>query len=246
MSLTRTKLLAAVALAGLLTTSAGLLSRAGAQAPPGPPPEDAVRQYREALRGRIVPKDRWEYKFIPVDRPLTAADLRQVLAGADQDGWAYCGSQDLAGERAGRVTPHLVFKRPAAGGAAEARADAAAALLAELAAREAAARDMAVAEGQARRAEAETARTRAEERAAAASAAVVRDLEAAVARQQQAEQAAKEAARNKAREAERAVADKARDREVEQLRALVRQLQAELKAKEKTPDLPARPGPEKK
>jgi RNA polymerase sigma factor (sigma-70 family) len=245
MTVTRTKLLAAVVLAGLLTTSVGVLSRAGAQAPPGPPAEDAVRQYREALRGRVVPKDRWEYKFIPVDRPLTAADLRQVLAAADQDGWAYCGSQDLAQERTGKATPHMVFKRPAAGGAAAgARADVAAAVLAELTAREAAARDRAEAEGQLRRAEAQTARKWADEKAAAEAASVARELEAAAARQHQAEQAVKEAARLRAREAERDAADKARDREVEQLRALVRQLQAELKAK--AADLPARPGVEKK
>lgn len=243
MSLTRSKLLAAVALAGLLTTGAGVLSRAGAQAPPGPPAEDAVRQYREALRGRVVPQDRWEYKFLPVDRPLTAADLRQVLAGADQDGWAYCGSQDLTQERTGKVTPHMVFKRPAAGGAAGARADAVAALLAELMAREAAARDVAEAEGHVRRAEAENARKKADEKAAAESGAIVRDVEAAVARQQQAEQAAKEAARLKAREAEREAADKARDREMAEMRALIEQLRAELKAKSAGP--PSRPGPAK-
>jgi RNA polymerase sigma factor (sigma-70 family) len=116
MYLTRTKLLAAgLVLVGVLTTGVGVLSKADAQAPPNKNYADELKKYYDALRSHEAPKDRWEYKFIPVDKPLTTADLRKVLAGADQEGWGYCGSQELADEKTGKISPHMVFKRSRAG-----------------------------------------------------------------------------------------------------------------------------------
>jgi hypothetical protein len=130
--LTRTKLLAAgVVLAGLLTTGIGALSTAGAQGPtPADPDAAALKKYYDALRAHQAPKDRFEYKFVPVEKPLTTGDLQKVLATGDHEGWSYCGSQELAQEKTGKVTPHMVFKRPRGGLAADAGGarDAAAAL----------------------------------------------------------------------------------------------------------------------
>jgi hypothetical protein len=137
MYLTRTKLLAAgLVLVGVLTTGIGVLSKADAQAPPNKPDDEAVRKYYDALRSHEAPRSKWEYKFIPVDKPLTTADLQTVLAHADQDGWSYCGSQELAVEKTGKISPHMVFKRPRAGALTGA---AAAASLAETVERERAA-----------------------------------------------------------------------------------------------------------
>ena len=251
MYLTRTKLLAAgLMLVGVLTTSAGLLSRADAQAPKATGYDEAIRAYYDALRVRPAPKDKWEYKFLPVDRPLTTGELQKVLSGADQEGWSYCGSQDLAQEKTGKVTAHMVFKRAAAGGgvagdAPDAKANTAAALLAELSAKEAAARQRAEAELQLRRAEVERALKLADDKAATEAA---RAADAAAEQRLHAESALKEAARAKAAEIDRAAAEKAKVQELEEMKAkyeaLIRELQAELKAKKSEP--PTRPGPAKK
>src|SRR5207302_7707495 len=137
--LTRTKLIAAgVVLAGLLTTGIGanVLSTAGAQGPsPADPNAELLRRYSDAFRTTETPRTRFEYKFLAVEKALTPAQLQEVLSAADREGWGYCGSQDLAQEKTGKVTPHMVFKRLRAGGAAageRADAAAAAALLADV------------------------------------------------------------------------------------------------------------------
>ena len=118
MYLTRSKLLAAgLVLVGILTTSVGVLSKADAQAPADPAAD--LKRYYEALRSHQAPKEKWEYRFVPVDRPLTTADMQKILAGADQEGWSYCGSQDLIHQKTDKATPHMVFKRPATGRVAE-------------------------------------------------------------------------------------------------------------------------------
>jgi hypothetical protein len=67
-----------------------------------------------------------------VEKALTTADLQQVLFGADREGWAYCRSQDLVREKAGKAASHMAFKRPGPPGSPAAPAAAA-----ELADREA-------------------------------------------------------------------------------------------------------------
>lgn len=254
MYLTRTKMLAAgIVVAGLLTTGAGLLSRADAQ-PPSPANRygDAVRAYEEALRVSPDRRDRWEYRFIPMDKPLTTTDLQKVLAGADREGWSYCGSQELSNEKSGKVMAHMVFKRPSAGGTVGAndRADGAAALLAELTEREALSRKKTEAADRVRRMEHEWALKSADEKAAAEKAArdaAARERDAANAERHRAEEALKQLGRVKAADADRAAADKARDKEIEEMRAkyeaLIAQLRDELK---KATDMSRKPVPPKK
>ncbi|HEX3148258.1 MAG TPA: sigma-70 family RNA polymerase sigma factor [Gemmataceae bacterium] len=106
--LTRTKLLAAsVVLVGLLTTGIGakVLSRADAQQPPRKAEPEPVNRAIDFLRSKQL-----EYRFVPVEKPLTTADLQKVLAVADEEGWAYCGSQELVNEKTGKLMPHMVFK----------------------------------------------------------------------------------------------------------------------------------------
>jgi RNA polymerase sigma factor (sigma-70 family) len=123
MHLTRTKLLAAgVVLAGVLTTGVGVLSRADAQQP-RKADEETLRRYYDALRSHEGQKDRFEYKFIPVENALTPDELRKVLAGADREGWSYCGSQQLADEKTGKILPNMVFKRPRSGAAGLSRTE---------------------------------------------------------------------------------------------------------------------------
>ncbi|MBO0701143.1 MAG: sigma-70 family RNA polymerase sigma factor, partial [Zavarzinella sp.] len=124
MSLTRTKLLAvAVLVAGALTTGIGsrVLSTADAQAPPAENRDlkaDQIKKALEYLADATKIRDRWEYKFIPVEKPLTTADLQKVLSTADREGWEYCGSQSLLTDNKKEAVPHMVFKRPRAGAAA--------------------------------------------------------------------------------------------------------------------------------
>ena len=271
MYLTRTKLLAAgVVLVGVLTTGVGVLSPADAQAPPDKNYGDALRKYYDALRSHEAPKDRWEYRFIPVEKPLTTADLGKVLAGADQEGWNYCGSQDLAEERTGKILPHMVFKRPRAGGVADedrARREAAAqratalekeraALLEQLKVQDS---ELTKRKAEAERALLDASRARkladdqaASEQAARAAAATherdaalkaARDQEAKTldlikrARQQEADAQHERAAAEKALKMaeERAQADRARQQELDAMKAkyeeTIRRLEAELKAK---------------
>jgi RNA polymerase sigma factor (sigma-70 family) len=138
--LTRTKLLAAsVVLVGLLTTGIGanVLSSAGAQAPTPDQSPESVKRAIDFLRAGQTPRDRFEYKFVPVDKPLATSDLQRVLAAADQDGWSYCGAQELAQEKSGKVMPHMVFKRARTVAALPAGHDETAKGLTELAARQA-------------------------------------------------------------------------------------------------------------
>ena len=121
MYLTRTKIIAAgIVLAGILTTGIGssVLSTAGAQGPPTDKSPESVKRAIDFLRANQAPKDRFEYKFIPIDVPLSAEELQKVLTEADRDGWQYCGSQELAVSRR-QLTPHMVFKRPRAVAAAD-------------------------------------------------------------------------------------------------------------------------------
>src|SRR5262245_31254249 len=123
--LTRTNLLAAgVVLAGLLTTGigTGVLSTAGAQGPPSDKSAAELKRYYDSLRAHEAIKERFEYRFVPIDRPLTTADMQKVLAMSDEEGWSYCGSQELADQKTGKISPHMVFKRPRAGQTAEADA----------------------------------------------------------------------------------------------------------------------------
>jgi RNA polymerase sigma factor (sigma-70 family) len=139
MSVTRTKLIVAgVLMAGALTTGLGsrVLSTADAQAPPGhrETEADVIKRALDYLAAQQT-QDRWEYKFVPAEKGLTAADLQKLLSAHDRDGWEYCGAQDLAA--GGRTVAHLTFKRPRHAAAdADVRKSAAAALLAELAARQ--------------------------------------------------------------------------------------------------------------
>jgi RNA polymerase sigma factor (sigma-70 family) len=147
--LTRTKLLAAgVVLAGLLTTGigTGVLSTAGAQGPSQDKSAAELKRYYDLLRAHQTPPERFEYKFVPVEKPLTTADLRKVLAMADTEGWSYCGSQELAEEKTGKIGPHMVFKRPKDGADKKpglSRTDVGLNALAEQQAREATAADFA-------------------------------------------------------------------------------------------------------
>jgi RNA polymerase sigma factor (sigma-70 family) len=249
MYLTRTKLLAAgLVLVGVLTTGVGVLSRADAQAPPNKN-DDAIRRYYDALRSHEAPRDRWDYKFIPVEKPLTTADLRKVLAGADQEGWNYCGSQELADEKTGKILPHMVFKRPRGGAVADedrARRAAAEARQAAIESEHAALfeklklRDMEMAK---QKAEAERAlldATRAQklasDQAAREQEAKARDLIDQARKQEavvQQERATAEKALRSA--ADKAQVDRARQQDLDAMRAkyedVIRQLQAELKAK---------------
>jgi type II secretory pathway component GspD/PulD (secretin) len=249
MYLTRTKLLAAgLVLVGILTTSVSVLSKADAQGPPGDANAERVRKYYDALRSHDAVRDRWEYRFIAVEKPLTTGELQTVLGQADRDGWTYCGSQELAAEKTGKISPHMVFKRLRAGaltGAAAAASlaetverERAAAALAELAAREGATdraavlereraalldllkrRDNAIGE---RKAEADYARRMAEEQEARA-----RD-EAVEARRREAllehdralaEKARQDAVRARDEANSRAASDKDRQKQVEDMKA---------------------------
>jgi RNA polymerase sigma factor (sigma-70 family) len=259
MYLTRTKLLAAgLVLVGVLTTGVGVLSRADAQAAPPKSYADELKKYYDALRSHEAPKDRWEYKFIPVDKLLTTADLRKVLAGADQEGWSYCGSQELAEEKTGKISQHMVFKRPRAGAVAdEDRARRVATELEALGAREAAAQrstalekeraalleqlklqdaELAKRKAEADRAirEFERARKLADEQAASDRSthdAAARAMEEAAKQRAQAEEALRDAA--KARDLDARLKDQERQKQIEELKAKyeerIRQLEAELK-----------------
>src|SRR5262249_10994212 len=119
MYLTRAKMLiAGVLIAAALTTGVGsrIMSTADAQAPPADPNADSVKKAIDWLKTHPAP-DRWEYKFLPIEKTLTIADLQKVLSASDREGWEYCGTQDLVvGERAqdakrGSTIPHMVFKR---------------------------------------------------------------------------------------------------------------------------------------
>jgi tetratricopeptide (TPR) repeat protein len=116
MYLTRNKmLLAAVVVVGLLTTGIAtrLDSKADAQTPKMIEDVEAKLEYLravEALKAREAAKDRFEYKFVAVEKTLTTADLQKQLSAHDRDGWEYCGSQDLS--VSGKPVPHLTFKRP--------------------------------------------------------------------------------------------------------------------------------------
>src|SRR5262245_3552840 len=136
MFLTRTKLLVAgVLMAGALTTGIGsrLMSTADAQPPSAEPSPEAIKKALDYLRSHQT-QERWEYKFVPVKKSLTAADLQKLLSASDRDGWEYCGTQDLADAKArGAATPHMVFKRPRDRGRADADARNVAAGLAALA-----------------------------------------------------------------------------------------------------------------
>jgi RNA polymerase sigma factor (sigma-70 family) len=239
--LTRTKMIAAgVVLAGLLTTGigTGLLSTAGAQAPtPADPNAEMLKNYYDALRAHQNPPSRFEYKFVALDinRPLTPTDLQKVLATGDQEGWSYCGSQDLAAEKTGKVAPHMVFKRLRAGAAAGPdRADASVEARRALAAAQEADRDRTTLIDRLKRQEAEAAT----QRARAEEATAVADRARKVADEQaRAERAAREAAeakersihaqlldeldlavRNAAKAKDVGAGDKTRQRELEDLR----------------------------
>jgi len=109
MYLTRTKMLVAgVLLAGILTTGIGarLMSNAEAQSPEV---IAEVDRKLEALREQQA-NGKWEYKFVPLEKPLPAKELQRVLASHDREGWDYCGSQDVVVK--GQPVPHLTFKRP--------------------------------------------------------------------------------------------------------------------------------------
>jgi RNA polymerase sigma factor (sigma-70 family) len=152
MSLTRTKLLAAAVLvAGALTTGIGsrVVSTADAQAPPANNRDAQSEQIKKALEflATAQAKERWEYKFIPVEKALSTADLQKVLGTADQEGWQYCGSQTLLADgKKGEAVPHMVFKRPKAGAAAADTSSSAAAFYAALAQKAQAENDAAKAE----------------------------------------------------------------------------------------------------
>jgi RNA polymerase sigma factor (sigma-70 family) len=125
MYLTRTKMLVAgVLLAGALTTGIGsrLVSTADAQAPSSEPSPDAIKKALDYLRSQPS-QDRWEYKFVRVDKTFTPSDLQKLLSASDRDGWEYCGTQELADAKAQiAAAPHMVFKRPRAAGVADADA----------------------------------------------------------------------------------------------------------------------------
>src|SRR5262249_32681635 len=98
---------------------------------------EAIKRALDYLRSHQT-QERWEYKFVPVDKPLTSADMQKLLSASDHEGWEYCGTQDLVTSRAkdskagGSATPHMVFKRPrVADGADEARTAAGLAALAK-------------------------------------------------------------------------------------------------------------------
>jgi hypothetical protein len=213
-----------------------------------------LRKYYDALRSHEARQDRWEYKFIPVDKPLTTADLQKVLAGADQEGWSYCGSQELAEEKTGKILSHMVFKRPrarAVGDEGGIRREAAAALEAARAAdKERAAvldqlklqdLDLAKRRAEAERAvrDAERALKMADDKAAsdraAQEAATVRAQEEAAKQRTVAEQALREAAKARELDAAKTATDRDRQKQIEDLKAkyeaVIQRLQAELKAK---------------
>jgi hypothetical protein len=139
MYLTRTKMLvAALLLAG--TFSIGIGSRhlpsAEAQAPPADPNAASVKKAIDWLKAN-PPQPRWEYKFLPVPKPLSSADLQKVLNASDREGWEYCGTQELTGEVKAKDmqpgsagVPHMVFKRPRQAGTDDRAAVAALELLA--------------------------------------------------------------------------------------------------------------------
>jgi RNA polymerase sigma factor (sigma-70 family) len=114
MYLTRTKMLVAgVVVAGLLTTGVGsqLMSSADAQAPNKREAEaEQIRRALEFIKASQAAHDRWEYKFVAVKSTLDAAELQKMLRAHDQEGWEYCGSQNLA--VSGTPVSHLTFKRP--------------------------------------------------------------------------------------------------------------------------------------
>jgi RNA polymerase sigma factor (sigma-70 family) len=114
MTVTRTKLLAlAVLAASVLTTGIGarLMSTAEAQPPARETDADQVKRALEYL-SKQRSRSEWEYKFIPMEKPLRITDLQAVLRTAELEGWEYCGSQDIAtADEKPRLVPHLAFKR---------------------------------------------------------------------------------------------------------------------------------------
>jgi RNA polymerase sigma factor (sigma-70 family) len=137
MYLTRTKMLiAGVLLAGALSTGIGsrLISTAEAQPPASDPSPEAIKKALDYLRSHQT-QERWEYKFVAVEKPLVAADLQKLLSASDHEGWEYCGTQELVtrtkdGKVGGSAIPHMVFKRPRALASADADARTAAGLAA--------------------------------------------------------------------------------------------------------------------
>jgi RNA polymerase sigma factor (sigma-70 family) len=201
MYLTRTKILiASIIITGVLTTGIGTraLSTAEAQAPPADPSQQDLKRAIDFLRANPSSQDRWEYKFIPLDKPPTATEMKTILSTADHEGWEYCGSQELASEkRGGGATANLVFKKPRMEkGPANNRASATAALL-----------DLARKQEADRAKEEDVARKLAEEVKARNRALFERELSAR-GQAAQAEKAALEAERSHARALEAALVEK--------------------------------------
>ena len=115
MYFTRNKmLLAATVVVGLLTTGIGtrMMSTADAQTPKISEEIEANLRYQralDALKAQEAAKDRFEYKFLPMEKLLAPDHLQKVLSSQDREGWEYCGSQDLS--VSGKPVPHLTFKR---------------------------------------------------------------------------------------------------------------------------------------
>ena len=121
MYLTRTKLIAAVVLLGALTTGVGTHFRSAADAqdtPKAKTPEAAGKVDLGEDKGlhfytRVSePKERWEYKFIPMSQAPKVDDFQTELQKQDRAGWEYCGTQDLLAGNKAMASPYLVFKRP--------------------------------------------------------------------------------------------------------------------------------------
>src|SRR5262245_58519042 len=129
MYLTRTKMLiAGILMVGAISTGIGsrLISTADAQPPASDASPEAIKKALDYLRSHQT-QERWEYKFVPVEKALSTADLQKLLTASDHEGWEYCGTQELVtrtkdGKAGGTATPHMVFKRPRAGASADADA----------------------------------------------------------------------------------------------------------------------------
>ena len=121
MALTRTKMFIACAMvAGVLTTGIGtrIMSSADAQNPKADPSPEQIKNAIEFLQKARhqqpaqPPSDRFEYKFVPIEKPLSAEELRRLVSAFDREGWEYTGAQDLAtGNKTGSTIPHVVFKK---------------------------------------------------------------------------------------------------------------------------------------
>ena len=121
MALMRTKMFIACAMvAGVLTTGIGarIMSSADAQNPKADPSPEQIKNTIEFLQKARhqqqaqPPSDRFEYKFVPIEKPLSAEELRRLVSAFDREGWEYTGAQDLAtGNKTGSTIPHVVFKK---------------------------------------------------------------------------------------------------------------------------------------